>query len=146
MKKFLEDKFVNNLIFMTLILFVIEMMFKLLNNFNLFTWSSLRILLSSALISLLVTFISSLFKKKCIRNTINLTFIFIYSLYTWLQLGFINFLGVYISFNTSSQFGAVTNYIIDYLTTFKWTYHLIYIPFILSILYYIHLKNETYIK
>ena len=46
MKKFLEDKFVNNLIFMTLILFVIEMMFKLLNNFNLFTWSSLRILLS----------------------------------------------------------------------------------------------------
>ena len=64
MKKFLEDKFVNNLIFMTLILFVIEMMFKLLNNFNLFTWSSLRILLSSALISLLVTFISSLFKKK----------------------------------------------------------------------------------
>ena len=146
MKKFLEDKFVNNLIFMTLILFVIEMMFKLLNNFNLFTWSSLRILLSSALISLLVTFISSLFKKKCIRNTINLTFIFIYSLYTWLQLGFINFLGVYISFNTSSQFGAVTNYIIDYLTTFKWTYHLIYIPFILSILYYIHLKNETYNK
>ena len=69
MKKFLEDKFVNNLIFMTLILFIIEMMFKLLNNFNLFTWSSLRILLSSALISLLVTFISSLFKKKCIRNT-----------------------------------------------------------------------------
>lgn len=64
MKKFLEDKFVNNLIFMTIILFVIEMMFKLLNNFNLFTWSSLRILLSSALISLLVTFISSLFKKK----------------------------------------------------------------------------------
>ena len=41
MKKFLEDKFINNLIFMTLILFVIEMMFKLLNNFNLFTWSSL---------------------------------------------------------------------------------------------------------
>lgn len=76
---------------MTLILFVIEMMFKLLNNFNLFTWSSLRILLSVALISLLVTFISSLFKKKCIRNIINLTFIFIYSLYTWLQLGFINF-------------------------------------------------------
>ena len=109
MKKFLEDKFVNNLIFMTLILFIIEMMFKLLNNFNLFTWSSLRILLSSTLISLLVTFISSLFKKKCIRNIINLTFIFIYSLYTWLQLGFINFLGVYISFNTSSQFGAVTN-------------------------------------
>ena len=66
MKKFLEDKFINNLIFMTLILFVIEMMFKLLNNFNLFTWSSLRILLSVALISLLVTFISSLFKKKCI--------------------------------------------------------------------------------
>ena len=60
MKKFLEDKFVNNLIFMTLILFIIEMMFKLLNNFNLFTWSSLRILLSSTLISLLVTFISSL--------------------------------------------------------------------------------------
>ena len=68
MKKFLEDKFINNLIFMTIILFVIEMMFKLLNNFNLFTWSSLRILLSVALISLLVTFISSLFKKKCIRN------------------------------------------------------------------------------
>ena len=75
MKKFFEDKFVNNLIFMTLILFVIEMMFKLLNNFNLFTWSSLRILLSSALISLLVTFISSLFKKKCIRNMRNYAFI-----------------------------------------------------------------------
>lgn len=147
MKRFLEDNFITNLIFNTLIIFIIEVLFKALNNFNIFSYSTLRIFFSSLIFGIIITFISNLFKKRKVRTIVTLIFIFLYTVYCWLQLGFINFLGVYISFHTSNQFGAVVDYIKDYLTTFKWTYHLIYIPFILSILYYIYLKKkDTYSK
>jgi len=143
---FFKDKFIFNLVLMTLILFIIEMLFKAVSGFEIISYSTLRILLSTFLISLLITFFSSLTKRKWLRNTINLFFIFVYAFYTWLQLGFINYLGVYISFNTSSQFGAVTDYIGDYLMSFKLIYYVIFLPFIFALIWYliINRKREYY--
>ena len=125
-----NDTYGKNLTIMIIVLFSIEIIFRLFTNFAIFDYATLRIFLSVVIFSLIVTFISSLTKRRWLKNTINLLFIFVYSLYTWLQLGFINYLGVYISFHTTSQFGAVKDYIFDYLNSFKWTYYLIYVPFI----------------
>lgn len=142
MKRFLSDNFINNLIVNTLVIFIIEVSFKLLNNFNVISYSTIRVLISSFIFGLIITFVARLFTKRVLRSIITLVFLFLYTFYTWLQLGFINFLGVYISMHTSNQFGAVIDYIGDYLTTFKWTYHLIYIPFIISLVYYLYLKKK----
>ena len=145
--QFFKDTFIFNLLLMSLTLFTIEILFKAISHFEIVSYSTLRIFISTFLISVLITFLSSLTKRKWLRNTINLFFIFVYALYTWLQIGFINYLGVYISFNTSSQFGAVTDYILDYLMSFKLVYHVIFLPFVFSLVWYLIInKKREYFK
>lgn len=142
-KKFqIKDTYIFNLILMSLIFFIIELLFKAISDFEIINYATLRIFVSSFLFALIINFISSLTKRKWLRNTINLVFIFAYSIYAWLQLGFINYLGVYISFNTSSQFGAVTDYILDYLMSFKPIYYVIFLPFIFAIIWYLILSRK----
>lgn len=143
-KSVFRDTFIRNLIFVTLIIFLIEILFRAISKFELASYATLRIFLSSFILSLIVTFISSISKRKWLRNTINLLYIFLYSLYTWLQLGFINFLGVYISFNTSSQLGAVTDYALDFLMSFKLLYYTIFLPFIVSIIWYLLINRKRF--
>lgn len=141
-KSVFEDKYLKNLITITLVVFLIEILFRAISSFELFSYATLRIFISSFILSLIVTFLSSLTKRRWLRNTINLIFVFIYAFYTWLQLGFINYLGVYISFNTSSQFGAVTDYIFDYLTSFKLVYYVVFLPFIVVLLDYLVINRK----
>jgi len=141
-KSIFSDTFTKNLTFVTIITFLIELIFRALSDFSLFDYATLRIFLSSFILALIITFLSSLTKRKWLRNTINLLFIFIYSIYTWLQIGFINYLGVYISFNTTSQFGAVKDYIFDYLMSFKLSYYAIFLPFVVSVFSYLILNRK----
>ncbi len=143
--KIFNDTYLRNVIFVLAITFVIEILFKLLNNFTIFDYSTLRIFLSTSLLSLIVVFFSSLTKRKWLRNTFLLIYILLYTIYSWLQLGFINFLGVFISFHTSSQFGAVTDYIYDFFMSFKLSYFLIFLPLIyFIILYFVVDKKREY--
>ncbi len=141
-KSFFRDTFVNNLIFVTLIVFLIEILFRAISDFELLGVSTLRIFLSSFILTFIITFLSSLTKRKWLKNTINLIYIFAYSVYTWLQLGFINYLGVYISFNTSSQLGAVTDYALDYLLSFKLVFYTIFLPFVAALIWYLIINRK----
>ena len=53
----LKDKYINNLIITHITLFLIETLFKVLNNFKVFSYSLLRIYISTFIISLIITFI-----------------------------------------------------------------------------------------
>ena len=101
-RSIIKDNSIMNFTLMTVTLFLIEIIFRIMNGFAIFDYATFRIFISVCLFSLIITFISNLFKRRWLRNTINLLFVFVYSLYTWLQVGFINYLGVYISFHTSS--------------------------------------------
>ena len=138
------NKFLYNTIILSTSIFLIEFIFKLINNNNIFNVSTIRILLSTIIISLIISYIELYLKEDKVR-TINILIIFIITIYTILQAGFNNFLGVYISFNITSQAGAVSSYIIDFIKSFYWYYYLILIPFILVITYYI-LINKKIIK
>lgn len=145
-KSFWQDKFIFNFLLITIAIFSSELLFKAISNYDLLDYSTLRIFISSILLSLIITFISSITKRRWLRNTINILFTFIYTFYLWLQLGFLNYLGVYMSFNTSSQFGAVKDYIFDYLSSFKLSYYLMYLPFIFVIVFYILIRKKNYQK
>lgn len=145
-KEIFEDRFKSNFLFMCIAIFAVEIIFRLISGFPIMVWSTLRIFLGVAIISLLITSLATLIHKRWLKNIICSFFAFLATLYAWLQLGFINYLGVYISFKTSSQFGAVKDYFWDYMGSFRWNYYLIFIPFVLYILYLIIISIKTEYK
>ncbi len=138
------SKYLYNIIILTTSILLIEIIFKLVNNQNLFNVSIIRILFSTIIISLIISYIELYLKNKTCKK-LNLLIIFIISFYSILQVGFNNFLGVYISFNVTSQAGAVTSYIIDFIKSFYWYYYLLLFPFILLIVFY-KLQERKIIK
>ena len=140
----IKNKFFYNTTILSISIFLIEMIFKMVNNKNIFDLSNFRILASSIILSLIISYIELFIKDKLVPK-INILVILIISIYSMLQAGFNNFLGVYISLNVSSQAGAVLGYIFDFFKSFYWYYYLILLPFILLIVYY-ELVNKKKIK
>ena len=129
------NKFLYNTIILSTCLFLIEIIFKLVSNQTIFNIASIRILFSSIFISMIISYIELFVKDKIIPN-INIIIVFILSVYSILQVGFNNFIGVYISFNVTSQAGAVLSYILDFFRSFYWYYYFLLVPFILLVIFY----------
>ena len=140
------NKYLYNILILTITIFLIELIFKGVNHQNIFTISTIRILFSTIILSLIISYIELYLNEKKTK-TINILLVTIITIYTILQAGFNNFIGVYISFNVSGQAGAVTSYIFDFLKSFYWYYYLIFLPLILLIIYYeLIKKNKIKIK
>lgn len=145
MRKRLSNKWVINYIICFITLFLVEILFRVLENNSLFNWSLLRIFISSNVIAIIIGFVLSFFKTS-LAMVFQLLLNFIVTLYAFVQLGFNNYLGVYMSLNASSQFGAVVDYIGEYFKSFKIIYYLILIPFILLIVYYIFFNKKIIVE
>ncbi len=137
-----KNKLFKNYVIIVISLFLIEILFRVLLNLEILKWPLLRIFIGVNIISLIITMLFNLFPEKIVR-ILNIIFVFIVEIYAITQLGFSNFMGTFISINSSSQLGKVTSYIKDYLSTFSWAYFLIFIPFILLILYYLFLNKKV---
>ena len=121
---------------------IIEIIFRIIEQIPIIHYSSLRILLGLSILALFFSYLLS-FLPKIIAKVGNILLVLIASIYSVLELGFHNFLGVYASISTNTQLGAVTSYIKDFLGSFKWSYFLLFIPFILLVLYYILLDKKV---
>lgn len=138
------NKYTYNVIILSITIFLIEMIFKMINNHNVFEISTIRILISTIFISLIISFLELFIKDKYIPK-INILITLVITIYSILQAGFNNFIGVYMSLNVSSQAGAVMGYVFDFIKSFYWYYYLILLPFIILIIYY-ELINKGKIK
>jgi len=127
----------NNILIYALFILTTEILFKVLANTFSIDFSLLRIAISSFIFSVML----NLIKPKKTKKIVMIIVAVIISIYSLLQLGFNNFLGGYISVNTSSQLGKVTEYIKDYILSFKLIYYTILIPLIIIIIYIIRNKN-----
>ena len=135
------NKYLYNTLILTITIFLIELIFKGINHQNILTISTIRILFSTIILSLIISYIELYLNEKKTK-TINILLVTIITIYTILQAGFNNFIGVYISFNVSGQAGAVTSYIFDFIKSFYWYYYLIFLPLILLIIYYELVKKN----
>ncbi len=145
MKKFIHNKYFIDILVFTAFFFGVEVIFRAVEGFAFFDWATFRILFSSFFFSIVLHFFITFIKSERIRDTIRLIFLLVVTIYAWIQTGFNNFLGVYISMGTSSQAGAVTSYIKEFLVSYKIEYYFILVPFIFYIIYVIlHSKNRTY--
>ena len=129
----------------TLFFWAVEIIFRVIERYSVFSWSSLRILLSSLAICLFLNFIMSFFHNIKVSRIANLVLLIIISFYSMAQAGLLNFIGLYMSLGTSSQFGAVTSYIVDFIESLKLEYYLVLFPLIIYIIYVflMHKKEES---
>ena len=130
------NRFLYNFVIIFLCTFTIEIILRLIRSSNIFNWAIFRMLISSLILALIFTSINCLFKNDKVTKVLNCTYSFIIGFYAYLQLGFFQYLGTYISLNTGEQASKVTDYIWDFLYTIPWFYYLELIPFILLIIYY----------
>ena len=135
MKKVKLNRFLYNTLVLLIPWFLIEFIFKVVSFSNLLDIYLLRTFLSVLFLSSIISFIEKN-KKKSNVKVINLIIILLITIYSFVQVGFHNFIGVYISFNVSSQANAVFSYVFEYLKSFYWYYYLLFVPIIMMIIYY----------
>ncbi len=139
------SKFLFNYLLLLLNLTLAELVFRVLSDFAVFDWASLRILIGLNVVAIIVSLLTSLLKEKLSR-IVTLIIGLVLTFYTFLQIGFINYLGVYISFGTSSQLGAVTQYIFEFLSSLSWTYWLIFAPLLITTILLIIFRKKIKYK
>ena len=142
-KAFTKTTWFRYTVILFLGIFLGEMIFRLCAKMPIFSYPTLRIMISTILLSSFIGYLLSFIGKIPARIIMGVV-IFFTNFYAYLQLGFNNFLGVYISFGTSSQLGAVVDYIKDFLHSIKYVYYTCYIPFVLVLLYLIFIEKKLY--
>lgn len=145
MRKLLNDKMVKNYGILLVFILLLEISFRFISGIEVIDTAVIRIFLGANVIALSLSYIFSFISKKVSKYMIIVT-CFVLSIYSFLQLGFNNFIGVYMSFNTSSQLGAVTDYVKEFLASFLGKFYLIFIPFLILCLYYIFIDKKIVLK
>ena len=141
-RKLWNNRILKNYVLLMVSFLIIEIIFRIIEQIPIIHYSSLRIFWGLIILALFFGYLLS-FLPKIIAKVGNIFLVLIASIYSVLELGFHNFLGVYASISTNTQLGAVTSYIKDFLGSFKWSYFLLFIPFILLVLYYILLDKKV---
>ena len=135
------SKFLFNYLILLINLFLAELIFRVLSNFAVFSWASLRIFLGLNVVAIIISLLISALNEK-ISKILAILIAVIFSMYTFAQIGFITYLGVYMSFGASSQLGAVTDYIIEFLTSLPLYYWVIFIPLIITVVLLIIFRKK----
>lgn len=141
MKKLLNNKTFKCYFLLLLFIISLELIFRGISGVPIFSVSLLRIILGANIISLTLSVLFSWLPEKG-NKIINIILCLILSIYAFLQLGFNNFIGVYMSINTKSQLGAVKDYVKEFLASFLGKYYLIFIPFIILLICHIVIDKK----
>lgn len=134
MKKLKKNKLFKNYISFLIPLFIIECLFRVLLDMPLFDWAFVRIFFGCNILSLLVGIITIPLKERT-GKIVSTIILLVATVYAIMQAGFENFIGVFVSLGTSSQLGAVKEYIKDYFDSFNPLFYTMAIPFALYVIY-----------
>ena len=135
-------KFWTTHIVETLYIFIVELIVKWLLGSLSTDWTILRIFISSCILSLIISLLTTNMNNK-VRKVFLIIFNFFIAFYAWLQMGFMDFLGAFMSIGNAEQGTKITDYIFDFLRSYNLKTHLLYVPFILTIVYLIFERNIT---
>ena len=138
-----KNNFIKNIVLYFLVIFTTEMIYRLLNKLSLFSYDTVRIFISTLIISIFISSLFSLLSKK-LNNIINYVILFVISFYIFFQYGFNEYMGIFASVSSSSQLDAVSEFITDFFLSFKFSHFLIFIPFIVSLIINFFIKEKGY--
>ena len=135
MKKIYNNKIVRYSFFLTIGIFIIEMLFKIIMGLNIFSWSSIRIFLGALILSNIISLLISFLKRKY-ANIIICTLLIILCILFTAQGGMYNYLGTFMSLGTASQAHAIEYFIGDFFTSLNSWFFILFIIPVLFILYF----------
>lgn len=141
MKDFIKSSYFKTFLILLVNFILIEISFRAISGLTFKSFSILRILIQIIIISTVFSYLLN-FLNNIFRRIASLILILLFGIYAVAQLGFHEFLGVYMSFQTSSQLGAVTDYISDFIKSFKWFYFIPLITFVISLVYFIFFDKK----
>ena len=99
MKNLLKNNLIKNYIILLIFFMLLEISFRLISGITLKNIALLRIFIGINFVSILLSYILSWFSKN-VSKVLIIVFSFAISAYTYFQIGFNNFIGVYASVNT----------------------------------------------
>ena len=137
-------KFDLRFLYLFIPLFLLELLFHLVQFHTFDIFSLLRVFLFTSFFSLLIALIGRLFKKPKIYFIIGLIVMIWFCAYSFVELIFKNFMGDFYSFGTVGD-GAlrIAQYAVIFLSAAKLPYYLCFIPLIVYILLHRFVKfNE----
>ncbi len=132
--------FKNSLIFF-LFIFSIELIVKFNIDSNFLEWSSLRILISSLIIALIISYlvsINNVLIKKIIATIVSLVIV----CYAWFELNLYFYLGFFMGVGNAEQGFKVVDYFKEYFSSAKMTSYLLLIPLVFILIYYWYLEGK----
>ncbi len=141
LRKLSSRRVVHNFGILVLSFLELELIFRLIDNLPIINVVSIRIVLGLSIIALLFSFIFA-FLPKIVNKILNLVLVLTFTIYGIAELGFNNFIGVYASISTNSQLGAVSGYIGEFISSFKYSFYLLVIPFVLLLIYYLFVEKR----
>ncbi len=141
MRAVLKSRLFKNYGIILFFTFLIEILFRVLSEIEVFDYSLIRIFIGLNILSIILSYLFSWVSVR-VAKVFTLLVVLVTSIYGFFQMGFNNFIGVYASLNTSSQLGAVTAYIKDFFASFLGRFYLIFIPFLVLLIGMIFIKSN----
>lgn len=135
-KKFITNRVVLNTFVLTLFTFVTEMIIRIFTGAPFNDFSVVRILLSSLIISLVVSFIGH-FLPKLGQRILNIFYVLVIGILEFAEFGLSSYIGFFMGIGNAEQGTKITEFIRDFFSSYKLVHWTILIPMILFILYYI---------
>ena len=143
MIRLLYSKTFKNYLCIMLTLFVVEIIFRIVLNFPILDFALLRTFLGVNVVALILGALYS-FTGRIAGNILSFITTLALSVYAIAQAGFYSWMGT-MSLGNSTQAGAITDYIGDFIACFHWTYWLMLIPCAILLVFYFFFEHRIYI-
>ena len=140
MRKFFTNRLVLSTIALFIILFGCEVYIRGLVENPIFSFSTLRILLSSLFVSLIWSYIFHFF-HVIVQRIANIIFTLVVTIFYFVEMCLYSFIGFFMGMGNAEQGGKVTDYINDVLHSVPWTYYIIFVFTVLGLIYFIFIER-----
>ena len=141
MKETLGKRILINTIIFTIFIFSLEMIVKINTHpSSIISWSTLRILISSVGISLILGFFMSLFNKIGRKVYISVISVLL-SIYVWTEINLYHYMGFFMGVGNAEQGTKILDYVKDFIAAARWTSYLVIIPLIILMVYIWYLQS-----
>lgn len=135
-KKFIKNRVVLNTIILTIFTFLTEMVVRIFTGAPFNDFAVVRILLSSLILGLFISFIGH-FLPKLGQRILNIIYCLFIGIYEFAEFGLSSYIGFFMGIGNADQGTKVGEFIKDFFSSYKPVHYTILIPLIIFLIYYL---------
>lgn len=139
-KKFFKNRVVLSTMILSAFTYITEMIVRIFTGAPFNDFAVVRILLSSIIISLFVSFIGH-FLPKLGQRILNIIYILFVGIYNFAEFGLSSYIGFFMGIGNADQGTKVGEFIRDFFSSYKVIDYTILIPLIIFLIYYIFIDR-----